>query len=316
MKKAILLSFVLWLSLLSATASFAQPEKEATTVIPQYIVYRSENEGSPKKLRKKEKLVRSLNKDFIALVDKGIKLNAEMHRYPNYREIERLAQEMGLDKPSEYNPKLILDIGDITYEALQGKQIEAITKKYAALKAFRDALDEEKITMRKKNDDESLKGHWDAFAEQMLSKTEIRSQLKAYHGQWDTIIENDRIISFLIDDNMIVVDYNRIREMGDKIDQAVLPDRDNMALNEVRKLAENYYQLDRELECNGHIFFDEGNYNDLRERYSTAYINKLLGTFKVLLDAAKYDNDNCFEFIDKGKLSWAAEEFILKRFYL
>jgi hypothetical protein len=35
----------------------------------------------------------------------------------------------------------------------------------------------------------------------------------------------------------------------------------------------------------------------------------------VLLDAAKYDNQTCFEFFEKGKLTYAAEEFIIKPFY-
>lgn len=293
----------------------------AQTVIPNVdIDYEDFPHKKPKDKQKKDGkksfTLTIFPEDYISPLRQGYELSPTLKCYPDYKEINSLAVKLGLDKKPELNSNFIIDEGDNSYWALQGIHIDQLIRRFSLRKAALDALEREKVILKNENGENSM-GLWDSVADSILLKTN-------FNGEWKKLRRNDggnckaseRIISFLIDDSMMIVNMDRINKMKDKIKNSPYPSG-SLSLGKAKDLAENHFEINHRLGCNDYLSFLDGDYSNLLERFNNdaEELNKYFAGIKIVFESAKNDNSGCFDLSHKGKLSYAVEEFILKRYF-
>ena len=223
----------------------------------------------------------------------------EMNCYPNYREIEKLVQNIGLDKPKANNPDLYFKAGDIASQALQGLGVDQIILKFASLHAGLNSLEKKQKKLYGKGERSLLMGEWASFSEKIQSETKILEFWRHYKG-FGNCKENAPSISFVIDDSMFIIKKERIDQLK--------KETDSIPLN-ISPFMTNMY-------CNDHLIYEDGDFVFEKKRLKNEKIIKeFFGAIRLIYDAAKEDNEKCIVIKDKGQAGFLAEEFILKRYF-
>jgi len=312
MRYQLLKTLLVFLSLFSLNSILGQTILTAELSFCDDI---SPNEECTRPKRKKVDLTIQ-TVDYSSPLEKGFKFKSSIGCYPNYKEIVDLAKFMGWSTPSGYNPKLVPNAGDFTYWSVQGLQIDQIILQFAARIAAIQSLEREKITLAKRNDRDILQGMLSALADQIVTKTQINKEWSKLKGQGCSTPQT-RIISFPLDEqgsDFMIVKWERIEEIKNKIRDYAYPNG-GFTITQIKELGDDFFNLNYELQCNDNLYFLDGDFSYYKENFSDDQTLKLLAAFKVLLDAAKYDNNPCKELVNKGNLSNMAVEYIAKKHF-
>lgn len=278
-------------------------------------------EGSNGREEKKEVSFKVPRKRVEDPLMKVFQIKKQLHCNTFCSDVKRIVQELGLDVPTEFNPKLAFNEGDIAFYAEGGYDLVDLIYELTSRKLALQALDVAEKTLALPKAREKWQGELSALADSFQEVIDMDGKFNGFIETYPDCIPGQPVISFTINKERtcFLVDKFRLDTAKKKISKLIDDEKviELSSWTDVQKIADFFGLRDR-TGCNDHLRPDRGDFQFfIEEDISTEDLIFLFAGRQVVLDAAREDNgdnndnDNCIRINETGDLDFAVKTFII-----
>lgn len=242
-------------------------------------------------------------------------IKKELHCNTVCSDVKRIVKELGLNVPTQYNPKLVFRDGDIAFYSESGLSLEDLIYELTSRKLALQSLEKIERTLALPKDTVKWQGELSALADEFQEVIDMNGKFKALAAQYaDDCIPGQPVISFTINEDRtcILVDKFRIDEAQNKVKELLGDESIKFSSWTDGKEIADKFSLGEKMGCNEHLRPDRGDFQYFLENdHSTEDLILRFAGRKVILDAAREDNEGCIRVNTPGALDYAVETFII-----